>query len=98
MDVGSWDTSIHHETTLRILKNAYESMPELSKGQGWEKIEIVSSNVGLRPARRGGARMELEEVKVKKGGPERKVGVVHACEFFLPVSGKLELIPREKPN
>ncbi|KAL7409162.1 FAD dependent oxidoreductase [Mrakia frigida] len=78
MDVGSWDTSIHQETTERILKNAYESMPELSKGQGWEKIEIVSSNVGLRPARRGGARMELEVVKVKKGGPERKVGVVHA--------------------
>lgn len=79
MDVGSWDTSIHHDTTIRILKNAYESMPELSHGKGWEKIEVISANVGLRPARRGGARMELEEIKVKKGG-ERKVGVVHACE------------------
>ena len=82
MDVGSWDTSIHQETTLRILENAYEAMPELSKGRGWEEIDVVSSNVGLRPARRGGPKMELEEVVVKRGGEERKVGVVHACEFF----------------
>ncbi|KAL7413857.1 FAD dependent oxidoreductase [Mrakia frigida] len=77
MDNGSWDTSIHHETTLRILQNAYEAMPELSNGSGWEAIDVISSNVGLRPARRGGPRMELEEIKVEKGG-ERTVGVVHA--------------------
>ena len=81
MDVGSWDTSIHPETTKRILTCAYEAMPELSKGKGWEAIEVVSANVGLRPARRGGARMELEvkTTRGKNGGErERKVGVVHA--------------------
>lgn len=77
MDVGSWDTSIHPETTERILKCAYEAMPELSKGKGWEAIEVVSANVGLRPARRGGARMELEVMKTKKG-KGKEVGVVHA--------------------
>lgn len=43
-------------------------------GQG---VEIVSHNVGLRPAREGGARIELER-KVVKG---IKVGVVHAYGF-----------------
>jgi D-amino-acid oxidase len=78
MDVGSWDTSIHPETTKRILTCAYDAMPELSKGKGWEAIEVVSCNVGLRPARRGGARMELEVVERKKGGKGGEFGVVHA--------------------
>lgn len=41
------------------------------------KVEIISHNVGLRPAREGGARIELERRKV--GG--RKVGVIHAYGF-----------------
>lgn len=51
-------------------------MPELSHGQGWEKIDVISHNVGLRPAREGGARVETE-VKFLNG---KDVPVVHACE------------------
>ena len=74
-----WDTSLREETAERILKDGYAMCPALSGGQGWEKIEVISRNVGLRPARKGGARVELEE-RVLEGreGDERKVGVVHA--------------------
>lgn len=47
--VGNWDTSIDLETANFILKNAYEMCPELSHGEGWEKIQVISHNVGLRP-------------------------------------------------
>lgn len=49
MEQGNWDTSINPETAEFILKNAYEICPELSHGQGWEKIDVISHNVGLRP-------------------------------------------------
>lgn len=55
------------KTAERILRSAYAICPELSMGQGWEKIEIVSHNVGLRPARHGGVRVELERRVVGKG-------------------------------
>jgi len=74
------------EVAERILKNAYDLCPALSNGQGWEKIEVVKHNVGLRPCREGGARIELEERMTGEGkllpasvkGKGRKVGVVHA--------------------
>jgi hypothetical protein len=70
----------------RILKNAYNLCPALSDGQGWEKIEVVKHNVGLRPCREGGARIDLEERSTGEGkllpasvkGKGRQVGVVHA--------------------
>lgn len=49
MQQGNWDTSIDPQTAKFILKNAYEICPELSHGQGWEKIQVISHNVGLRP-------------------------------------------------
>ena len=72
----------------RILQETYKLCPALSGGKGWKEIEVVSHNVGLRPAREGGARVELEH-RVLTRGRERlipgqkaaggdKVGVVHA--------------------
>lgn len=75
----------------RILKETYKLCPALGGGKGWKEIEVVSHNVGLRPAREGGARVELEERELQRGkerlipgkgnlGTEsgEKVGVVHA--------------------
>lgn len=58
----------------RILKSCYTLEPRLAtKGEGWEGIEVVRHQVGLRPAREGGARVELEK---------REAGaVVHAYGF-----------------
>ena len=55
------------KTAERILRSAYDICPELSNGQGWENIEVVSHNVGLRPARHGGVRVELERRTLGKG-------------------------------
>lgn len=70
----------------RILRNAYDLCPALSGGRGWEAIEIVKHNVGLRPCREGGARIELEVRTIGQGrllpgkgeGKGRQVAVVHA--------------------
>ncbi|RXK38894.1 hypothetical protein M231_03843 [Tremella mesenterica] len=79
-------------TGERILKTAYEICPALGDGKGWQNIDIISHNVGLRPARYGGIRLELEERKIGQGMEGRlgmlpahvkevigqDVGVVHA--------------------
>lgn len=71
----------------RILKKAFILQPGLAKGGSWKDIEVIKHNVGLRPARRGGCRVELERRKVgvkvelappSRMGKERVVGVVHA--------------------
>jgi D-amino-acid oxidase len=80
------------EVAERILRDAFELCPDLAVDQsrGWEGIEVVAHNVGLRPAREGGMRLELEERKIGEGslkglmpksGREnvgKEVGVVHA--------------------
>jgi hypothetical protein len=88
---GDYSTLPDMATAERILKETYELCPELGGGKGWENIKVVSHNVGLRPAREGGMRLELEERVLGEYGskkglvPEggrpvmgRKVGVVHA--------------------
>lgn len=52
-------------------------MNDISKTGTDTKVEIISHNVGLRPAREGGARIELERRAVKG----KKVGVIHAYGF-----------------
>lgn len=82
-----WDVQPDPKQAERILKECYELCPELSEKGGWEGIEVLSHNVGLRPAREGGARVELEKRTVGVGAlvPSegrieggREVGVVHA--------------------
>lgn len=88
--VNDWSTVPDLEVAERILRNAYKLCPDLSEGKGWEAIEVVKHNVGLRPCREGGARIELEKralgtgkllpgplsARAKKRG--RQVAVVHA--------------------
>jgi len=76
----------------RIIKACYNLEPSLApNGGGWEDIEIISHNVGLRPAREGGARVELEKKTLGSRGKgllpgsgrrsRREVAVVHAYGF-----------------
>ena len=50
----------------RILKDCYALDPLLAgpNGKSWRDIEIVAHNVGLRPAREGGVRLEMERRQV----------------------------------
>lgn len=54
----------------RILKACYDLEPLLvgKDGTSWRDIEVVSHNVGLRPAREGGVRLELEERTIGQSG------------------------------
>ena len=57
---GDWDTSIHMDVAQRIFERCAAVTPSL-KDRGVTKI--LKHQVGLRPAREGGARVESEVVK-----------------------------------
>jgi D-amino-acid oxidase len=59
-DTGSWDTSVDHALARRILDHCYRLDPRLSDGQGPDAVKILRHNVGLRPSRQGGPRLEAE--------------------------------------
>jgi glycine/D-amino acid oxidase-like deaminating enzyme len=58
--VGDWTAEPDPKTTEEILRRAKEWAPELLNEKG--EFEVLSQQVGLRPGRKGGARVEIEEV------------------------------------
>ncbi|SPO21723.1 uncharacterized protein UTRI_01207_B [Ustilago trichophora] len=64
--VGDWDDKPRPETTRRILERCLALVPQLANPQKTsglvkakvEDVEVLSVNVGLRPARTGGIRLE----------------------------------------
>ncbi|GAA6043041.1 hypothetical protein JCM8097_005128 [Rhodosporidiobolus ruineniae] len=90
-DVGSWDLSVDPALSDRILRRCLELEPALSRDGTLEGIEILRHNVGLRPSRKGGPRLEAERVSLPvawklapaaaKQGPKREITVVHAYGF-----------------
>ena len=44
------------------MKRAVQLCPALTDGQGFENLDVVRHNVGLRPFREGGARLETEKI------------------------------------
>ncbi|EEB07410.1 D-amino acid oxidase [Schizosaccharomyces japonicus yFS275] len=68
---GNWDAEAKPEETQSILERAYALMPELTHGEGVKAFKIRSVGVGLRPSRKGGARVELDVV------PGSSVPLVH---------------------
>jgi D-amino-acid oxidase len=79
--VDEWSTEVHEEMTAEILKNARALVPELlaSNGPGNEPVfDVIKAQVGLRPGRRGGARVEPEVVSLDTN---EQVLVVHSYGF-----------------
>ncbi|KAN0062496.1 hypothetical protein ACQY0O_005027 [Thecaphora frezii] len=84
-DVGASDLAPDEQLSERILKGCAELCPELlwkdQKGEkrdrSWRELRerVEKVNVGLRPARKGGARVERDHVEDGKG---KRVDVVHA--------------------
>ncbi|PKI83943.1 hypothetical protein MVES_002269 [Malassezia vespertilionis] len=69
--------------TERILKDAVKVAPELlaqgvdpNSPDAWKSIKVLRENVGVRPAREGGARVELDQHSIQADG--RTVSVIHA--------------------
>lgn len=68
-----WSTEVDEEMTREILGKCAELVPELCKDG---RFEVIKAQVGLRPGRTGGARVEREAVRI--GGGRGEVVVVHA--------------------
>lgn len=86
--VDNWDTSFSAEDARGILERCTALAPAIAD----KETRILRHNVGLRPARRGGARVEAEWVDLprktewltdEEAAPETKgtVLVVHAYGF-----------------
>jgi D-amino-acid oxidase len=58
---NDWEAEPNKRTTKEILDGAKVWAPELLNEKG--EFEIVSVQVGLRPGRKGGARVEIEEMR-----------------------------------
>ena len=65
-EVGAWNERADEGVTREILGRCRDLAPELVGKNRDGGFEVVSVQVGLRPARRGGARMEQEIVKGRK--------------------------------
>ena len=74
--VGIWNGDVNPKTTKEILERAKDFAPELLNAQG--EFEVISEQVGLRPARKGGARIEVEEVRLPGVTTGDAVVVCHA--------------------
>jgi len=59
--VGDWTAEPDSETTKEILRRAKKWAPELLNENG--EFDVLGEHVGLRPGRKGDARVEIEEVK-----------------------------------
>ncbi|MCJ1362533.1 hypothetical protein MMC16_001637 [Acarospora aff. strigata] len=62
-EVGDWNGHVDEETTRSILSRAKVLAPELLNADG--DFHFVGAQVGFRPSREGGPRVELEEIDGK---------------------------------
>ncbi|MCJ1394567.1 hypothetical protein MMC18_007446 [Xylographa bjoerkii] len=59
---GNWDAQFDPNLANRIMQRAVELCPALTGGKGVEHLSVVRHQVGLRPVREGGVRLEKERV------------------------------------
>ncbi|KAI9845255.1 MAG: hypothetical protein M1837_005011 [Sclerophora amabilis] len=71
---GNWSEQIDDTITRTILDRCKTLAPELLNEEG--EFDVLGAQVGLRPAREGGARVEMEEI-IEGGNGERFL-VVHS--------------------
>ncbi|GAA5884913.1 hypothetical protein JCM6882_007149 [Rhodosporidiobolus microsporus] len=89
--IGSWDLSVDPALSERILRDCLKLDPSISRNGTFEGIEVLRHNVGLRPSRKGGPRLEAQRVSLplesklaptaSRKGPKREVSIVHAYGF-----------------
>jgi D-amino-acid oxidase len=61
--VGNWESQPDPDIALRMVQRAVKVCPALTNGKGIEALSIISYNVGLRPLRHGGVRIERENIE-----------------------------------
>ncbi|KIW90440.1 uncharacterized protein Z519_09086 [Cladophialophora bantiana CBS 173.52] len=65
-EVDDWEATARPDTRVKLLRQCVETFPDFVDSE--EKFEVVQDNVGRRPWREGGYRIEIESV-----GPGRTV-------------------------
>ncbi|EXJ84625.1 hypothetical protein A1O3_05295 [Capronia epimyces CBS 606.96] len=70
-EIGNWDREPDPEVTKTILRRCKPLAPELLNKDG--EFDVVSVNVAFRPGRKGGPRVEIEEMKSEDGQSKRVV-------------------------
>lgn len=60
--LGNWDLSVDPELAKRILTRCLQLDPRISRTGDVSGIEVLRHNVGLRPSRTGGPRVDAERV------------------------------------
>lgn len=65
---GDWTTTPDLELSQRILEAAVAAFPEISKDGTLAGVEVLKHNVGLRPGRKGGPRLESERLSLPTKG------------------------------
>ncbi|BGP13373.1 D-amino acid oxidase [Rhodosporidiobolus nylandii] len=90
--VGDWDLSVDPATSEKIIKRCFALDPSISQDGTLKGVAVLRHNVGLRPSRKGGPRLEAERVVLpvrsrlalgaaKQQAQRREVTVVHAYGF-----------------
>ncbi|TKY88332.1 hypothetical protein EX895_002684 [Sporisorium graminicola] len=75
-DVRQSSTTPNKALAETILQECAKLVPEIvPEGKTWREIDVISHNVGLRPGRDNGARVELERMDGAEGG---QLTVVHS--------------------
>ena len=62
MDLGNWESKPDPNIAVRIMKRAVKAQPQLTGGRGIEGLDIIRHGVGLRPYRKGGVRIQEEQL------------------------------------
>ena len=60
---GNWESQVDPNLATRIMKRCVELCPQLTGGKGIEHLDVIRHNVGLRPLRLDGARIEKEKIR-----------------------------------
>ncbi|KAG0149914.1 hypothetical protein CROQUDRAFT_39026 [Cronartium quercuum f. sp. fusiforme G11] len=94
---GNYDLSIDPELTAHILREAVLTRPDLSSDGTVDGVRVLKEIVGLRPARKTGPRLELENIIIA-GRPKHVlhcygIGSVSPSLCSTVKTGKLVLIP-----
>lgn len=74
-DEGNWTPVPDPETTKKIVERCKPMAPELLNEQG--EFDIVSVDVAFRPGRKGGPRVEIEEIECPCSIRSKKRVVCH---------------------
>lgn len=59
---GNWESQPDPNLAIRIMKRCVDLCPALTGGKGIEHLSIIRHGVGLRPMRKGGPRVERENI------------------------------------